>query len=151
MLHAHFHVLCMHAWLCMPITINYQLKRPSLTYAESFLKILLQIVQYLKEFKSANFGPQKHVPSRTCADSPVFEGISIRKFWSTKTGPVNNLHRQSSIWGKFNPSMLVGKNMFRQKCARTVQYLRESQFVNFGRQKHVLSKMCMDSPVIEGI
>ncbi len=38
-----------------------------------------------------------------------------------------------------------------QKCLWIVQYLRESKSVTFYRQKHVLPKMCKDSPVLEGI
>ena len=80
-------------------------------------------------------------------DSPVFEEISIRQFWSGKTRPGKNVDGQSSVWGNLNPSILVGKNTSQQKCGRTVQYLRKSQSVNFGQQKHVPAKMWIESPV----
>ena len=38
-LHAHFHTLCVHVCTCMPMKIINQLRRPILTYAESFMKI----------------------------------------------------------------------------------------------------------------
>ena len=94
-------------------------------------------VQYLRKSQSFNFGRQKHVPAKMWMDSPVFEEISIRQFWSAKTRPGKNVDGQSSIWGNLNLSILVGKNTSWQKFGRTVQYLRKSKSVNFGRQKHV--------------
>ena len=43
--HAGFQVLCMHACMCMPMDIINQLRRQTLTYTESFVKILLHLAE----------------------------------------------------------------------------------------------------------